>query len=322
MKLDVPLIRRIHRRLHSRHQKTGDKGLLAVGLGRAKKGGGFDASRPKAVIYLVKKKKPDHRVYPKHAIPKLVPVFLEVATGKKKRRKKFWFSTDVIEIGSKVRLTCLRADSVSKKFFTVGALVSWGNPVIYGVLSVGHGVPAGVGSGVTVTLPGASSVAAEVVAFTSGPATQDASLIKFTQPIPSLIPPPGAALPPTPPSYNDLATMASNGVDAISCTLSNRLPIVLQVYAPSIPIDDPPYTLTDVVMAQGNADTFEEGTSGSVWLKSDDGTPLAIQVAGAPDTTNPPPVFIYGFAQPLSEHFNWANSQKGVKGTLQLISIL
>jgi len=321
MNLDVSLIRKLHRRLHRRHKKTGDRGLHAIGLGPAKSGGAVDASRPKAIIYLVKKKKAAGRVPKKHLIPKIVSVFLVVGKGKNKRRKRFCYPTDVIEIGPEIKLTGLKATTAAGQFFTVSALVKWGQPVIYGALSVGHAVQAGVGSSVNVALPGGGIAPAIVVAFTTGTATLDASLIKFTAPIDTLLPAPGTALPPNPPSNDDLATLASNGADATTCSMFGKFPIVLQVYVPSIQISDGAYNLTDIVMAQGNPKTFRHGASGSVWLKSVDGTPLAIQVAGAPDDQSSQQ-FIYGFAQPFSEYMDWAQLQDPVHGSLQLISVL
>jgi hypothetical protein len=166
----------IHQRLFKRQRRTGDRGLIAVGIGWAMKAGKPDSERGLGVLYLVKHKK---KLAGSRRIPKRITVFLTKGRGARRRRYRATFSTDVVEMLKPARPTGFLLDG-GTDLFTGGAVVYWpeaDGSRAWGLLSVSHGVQT---DSVVITPPAQSPFNGRVRAHTdASEAALDAVLIEL-----------------------------------------------------------------------------------------------------------------------------------------------
>lgn len=330
MKPSISLIHQVHRRLLKRHLATGDRGLLAVGLGWAAKDGRPDAERGLCVVYFVRRKK---RRLPAHRrIRRQVHVFLTRGRGKRRRRYRVALTTDVVVTGPAV-LTGIGLQSGVENF-TGGALVSWPKPSGtqgWGLISVGHAV---ANATVQVNAPGFPSFYGTARYATTADDNLDASFIELdpgdvTAKLAQYLPAPGAPRPATRP-LDDLVT---DGDIKSAAGVSLRIPVLGPVdftlfhYFPAQNQNDPllpdsPNAAPLLAAHSDSAGAFVRGTSGSVW-RAQTAEVFGLQIGGFPDETDPvtgeviqQDVFKRGLAQPMESYLKWAQVQTGSPVTL------
>jgi hypothetical protein len=250
-------------------------------------------------------------------IPPEVAVFLSRGRGGRKRLRRACFPTDVIEARKNARHTGIEMDGGAQTF-TGGTLVNWNDPQdgpCWGLLSVSHAVAS---EQVRIQPPGKAAFYGTVYARTTLQDSFDAVLIKLKAAdvqasLGNFLPTPGSPAPICR-SVEDLFDDGRNlHPTGKSLTVDSVRDFTIYGYfpaeqAPDAIIDDAP-NREHLVVALGENQTFESGTSGSVW-KADSGVVDAIQIAGFPDT------FARGIGQPMVDYLSWAALQTGVPVSL------
>lgn len=318
MNLTLDHYRAIHQRLKRRHRATGDRGLLAVGLGWALKDGKPDSQRGQVIIYLVRKKKKLSRLLKSRRIPREVAVYLTEGKGKTKRRRRTVLKTDVIELPQAVQTSFMATPSDIDSPFTVAALVSWGSAsqLSWGLLTVGHGLANSGTNLAEITINSSTTFSGTVIAKTSESDWLDAALIQLDNLViennlQNFLPQPG-----DPPAkvrtisqlVSD-ANLSSDHPAGYFITPEGPQNFLIWAYfenPPSNCIQDAP-NRRHFLLVKGVPGEFCEGRSGSIWL-SNQGFVDAIQIAAFPPTMSD------GIGQPMEDYLDWAQSQPDVGG--------
>jgi hypothetical protein len=311
MKLRSHHIRDISRQLRRRHEKTGDTGLLGVGIGWAMKRKRPDRKRGRVITYIVLKK--CKHVPKTKKIPRKVSVYITTGRGGQRRRNRLVFETDVVELPPAI-LTGVKC-TASGDWFTVGALISWsspGNNPSWGLLTIGHGVN-NVGDQVQISTD--TPINGTVAALSSPNDPLDAAIISLNandvnSQFASVLPP-NVPLPPPPRTLEQLIDDGINTHPAgVTHPIDTPQSFVIYAYVPeqgSNPIIPQAPNRQHLLLVQGATNEFDSGTSGSVWT-GNQSVPDAIQIAGFP------PDMANGIGQSMYEYLHWAQNQSVTNG--------
>jgi len=288
--------RRICRQLLLRYRRRGDKGVVAVGMGRGLKNREPDPERPFVIHFFVRRKR---KLHARH--PHFIPPRIRYSLTRGGRRKQYAMTTDVIAIGQPT-VSGVKIDSITQ-WFTAGYVLRWtiAGQINWGLLAVGHGIDSGA-SAVTVaglsgprTVVGQTALTDAIDASVIGVSTADLAVLSAVS-----FGPDTPALP-----YLTEAD-ALNQIQGLSAFLDstggniaiNIVSITGATFPGSPTILELP-NLQHMMYATAGTNAFAKGASGSPWIS--DGPPaVALQTGGCA------PNYAAGYGQLMGPILQWA----------------